>query len=341
MNTVGFLYRRPRSGFEGLFSDITMADFKTHLAFSTVTGVGYGTVAHVFFQVPPHTSILAGTLCSLSGMLPDIDSNKGRPLKEIMSAFAAMVPMLMLERMRQVEIPQELIVVIGIFVYFLVRFGLSAILRKTTVHRGMFHSIPMAIIFGELAFLLTTGVLSLRIFKAAAVTLGYLSHLFLDEVYSIQWKRGLLSMKKSSGTAMKVYGKKVLPTVATYLQLGLLTFLVIEEPNWVYDAQARSERWNEIKQTLHIPGGDPPIEKANESFESLATENQTTTLQSSSPPALPSPSAPVLSSQPAAAEPPARRGLVPVRRPETRLQSPVETATQPQWDYRSSGQRRY
>lgn len=318
-----------------------MADFKTHLAFSTVTGIGYGTVANLVFQVPPHTSILAGTLCSLSGMLPDIDSDKGRPLKEIMSAFAAMVPMLMLERMRQIGLSQELIVVIGIFVYFLVRFGLAAILRKTTVHRGMFHSIPMAVIFGELAFLLTTGVLSIRIYKAAAVTLGYLSHLFLDEVYSIQWKRGLLSMKKSSGTAMKVYGKKVLPTVATYLQLGLLTFLVVEEPNWVYDAQARTESLEAIKQTLHIPEKDQPIQKVTESFESLAPEKQTTILQPSSPPTLPSPSAPSLSSQPAAAEPPARRSLVPVRRPETRLQSPVETATQPQWDYRSPGQRRY
>ena len=318
-----------------------MADFKTHLAFSTATGIGYGTVAHFFFQVPPHTSILAGTLCSLAGMLPDIDSDKGRPLKEIMSAFAAMVPMLMLERLRQLGLSQELIVVIGIFVYFLVRFGLSAVLRKTTVHRGMFHSIPMAVIFGEFAFLLTTGDLSLRIFKAGAVSLGYLSHLFLDEVYSIQWKRGLLSAKKSSGTALKIYGKKFLPTLATYLQLGLLTFLVLEEPNWVYDAEARAESISNWTGKLPLLNKERPVETLPELFDPPAPAAAPKTARTSSPPPLPSPSAPLLSSQSTDTAPPSRPALVPVRRPAARAQRPVETATQPAWDYRSSGQRRY
>lgn len=313
-----------------------MADFKTHLAFSTVTGIGYGTLAHFFFQVPPHTSILAGTLCSLSGMLPDIDSNKGRPLKEIMSAFAAMVPMLLLERLRQLQLTQEMIVVVGIATYFFVRFGVAAVLQKTTVHRGMFHSIPMAVIAGEVAFLLTTGDLGLRIYKAGAVTLGYLSHLFLDEVYSIEWKRGLLNAKKSSGTALKIYGKKFLPTLATYLQLGLLTFLVIEEPNWVYDAEARSKRMDSIEQAIGFPKVENQVETVAELFGNGSPPAQGAASQTASPPALPYPVAPIVSSQSAESSPPEGVGLVPVRRPE----SLNETTRRP-WAEDNTRLRRY
>ncbi len=313
-----------------------MADFKTHLTFSTATGIGYGTVAHFLFQVPSHTCILAGTLCSLSGMLPDIDSDKGRPLKEIMSALAAMVPMLLLERLTQLQLTQETIVVVGIAAYFLVRFGFAAILRKTTVHRGMFHSIPMAVIFGEIAFLLTTGELGIRVYKASAVTLGYLSHLFLDEVYSIQWKRGLLNAKKSSGTAMKIYGKRFLPTLATYLQLALLTFLVIEEPNWVYDGEARSKRIEFVEQTLGFPKFNGPLEAVTELMAHPSSQGVTEPSSEITPPALPSPSPSAFSLQPAGMEPRPTDGLVPVRRPS----QAVDTATSP-WPVEDPRTRRY
>jgi hypothetical protein len=95
----------------------------------------------------------------------------------------------------------------------------------------MFHSLPAAVIFGELAFLLATGSLELRIFKGAAVSLGYLSHLILDEFYSFDWQHGLHT-KRSFGTAVKVFGQGWWPNLSTFAKLAILTFVAFKEPGW-------------------------------------------------------------------------------------------------------------
>jgi len=66
-----------------------MAGFKTHIGFSGLLGVGYGGAAFAFYDVPLPTALLAGGLCTVSGMLPDVDSGSGRPLRESMTAARA------------------------------------------------------------------------------------------------------------------------------------------------------------------------------------------------------------------------------------------------------------
>ena len=68
-----------------------MAGFKTHITTSTVLGIGYGAGAHLLYGLPLDTCMLAGGLCSVSGMLPDLDSDSGVPIRESM-AFAAAAP---------------------------------------------------------------------------------------------------------------------------------------------------------------------------------------------------------------------------------------------------------
>jgi hypothetical protein len=213
-----------------------MAGFKTHLTVSTLTGVGYGTVAYLGFHLPPATCLLAGGLCSVSGMLPDVDSDSGRPLRESLAFGSAVVPIMMIERFRQFGMSPEMIVLAGAAVYLFVRFVFGEMLRRYTVHRGMFHSLPAALIFGELAFLLASGDTNMRIYKAGAVVLGYVSHLMLDEFYSIEWHRGRIRFKKSFGTAMKLFGHKWWSNGSVYLKLAFFTFLVLNEPGWMANA---------------------------------------------------------------------------------------------------------
>ena len=74
----------------------------------------------------------------------------------------------------------------GAGAYLLVRFGFGFLLKHCTVHRGMFHSLPAAVIFGEIAFLLApSDDLGPKLFMAGAVVVGFLSHLLLDEIYSV------------------------------------------------------------------------------------------------------------------------------------------------------------
>jgi len=210
-----------------------MAGFKTHLSLSTALGVGYGGAALVIYDVPLPTCLLAGGLCAVSGMGPDIDSGSGRPLRESMAFAAAVVPMMLVDRFRTFDFSPEMIVLCGAAVYLFIRFVLAHLLARYTVHRGMFHSLPAAAIAGQIAFLLASGDLNMRIYKAAAVVLGYVSHLVLDELYSLEWRRGHLTLKRSFGTALKVWGHSLWGNVSTFAKLALLTYIVMKEPGWM------------------------------------------------------------------------------------------------------------
>jgi len=209
-----------------------MAGFKTHITTSTVLGVAYGATAAVGFDVAPATCILAGGLCSVSGMLPDLDSDSGVPLRESIAFAAAVVPMLMLERFRQLGMAPEAMVLAGGAVYLMIRFGLAKLLKKFTVHRGMFHSIPACLVAGELAFLLCGHESTAeRYFNASGVMLGFMSHLVLDEIWSIDFKHARL--KKSFGTAMKFWGDSTWANVSVYAKVAILSYLVSQDPAWM------------------------------------------------------------------------------------------------------------
>ena len=134
-----------------------MAGFKTHITTSSVLGVAYGGAGAVMFrdangEIPVATCLLGTGLCSLAGMLPDLDSDSGVPLRETVAFMAAVVPMLLMDRLAQIGFSSEMLVVLGASIYLLIRFGISALLKRFTVHRGMFHSIPAALIASEIGF---------------------------------------------------------------------------------------------------------------------------------------------------------------------------------------------
>lgn len=227
-----------------------MADFRTHITTSTVLGFAYGGTAYSVFDVPLETSVLACGLCSVSGMLPDLDSGPGIPLRESLAFAAAFVPMLLVDRARHMGMTAESMVLAGAAVYMGIRFGLGWLLRRYTVHRGMFHSLPACVIFAELAFLLcTSGGLTMRYFKAGAVALGFLSHLVLDEIWSIE-RRGLgVRFKQSFGTALKLWSKSTWANISTYAKLAVLTVLVLNDPVWV-DVSPTGEKLHNVARKV-------------------------------------------------------------------------------------------
>ncbi|HZU35921.1 MAG TPA: metal-dependent hydrolase, partial [Gemmataceae bacterium] len=126
-------------------------------------------------------------------------SDSGRPVKELFGVTATIVPFLLLHRLIRAGLPTENIILIGIGLYLGIRFGAAWLFKHLTVHRGMFHSIPAAAIAAELAFLADNGAPDMaRWAVAGGVFLGYVSHLVLDEVYSID-ARGL-KIRKSAGS---------------------------------------------------------------------------------------------------------------------------------------------
>lgn len=210
-----------------------MADFRTHMLTSTAVGTLYGVAGYQSGIALP-TCLLAGGLCSVSGMLPDLDSDSGRPLREATTLAAAVVPMLMVERFQRFGWGHETMVLAAAVLYLLIRFLITQLFRRFTVHRGMWHSIPAAIIMGMLAFLIMASEdLSVRLFKTLAVVLGFVSHLVLDEIWSVEFRRGRYEYKSSFGTALKLWSNDRWANISTYAKLVGISFLVYQDHDFM------------------------------------------------------------------------------------------------------------
>jgi hypothetical protein len=208
-----------------------MAGFKTHITTSSLLGVGLGAVAFTQYEAPLPACILAGGLCGVSGMLPDLDSASGVPKRESIAFAAAVIPLLLAEHFKRMGMPAEYIVLVGGFVYLFIRFGVARMLTHFTVHRGMFHSLPACLIAGELAFLISGHEnVWQRYFNGGAVMLGFMSHLVLDEIWSLDFRGGRIRFKSSFGTAMKFWGDSMGPNLITYAGVAVLTFMVLGDP---------------------------------------------------------------------------------------------------------------
>jgi membrane-bound metal-dependent hydrolase YbcI (DUF457 family) len=208
---------------------IVMAGFRTHISLSSAAGIVYG-IAGYQSGMPLETCVLGGGLCSVCGMLPDLDSDSGIPLREATLLSAALVPMLMVERLERFGLSHEMMVLATVGIYFFIRFVVAEVFRRYTVHRGMWHSIPAAAVVGMLAFLICgCEDISGRLFKTFAVVLGFLSHLLLDEMWSVEFKRGGYQFKSSFGTALKFWGRSNLANSMAYLKVLVLAVLVYND----------------------------------------------------------------------------------------------------------------
>lgn len=206
-----------------------MAGFHTHITVSTLVGVGYAAVGTTVYELPLSTCAIAGGLCSICGIMPDLDSDHAVPARETLSFLAAIAPMLLFYRFHYEGLPTEHILLFGAPLYLLIRFGFGQLL-KASVHRGMFHSIPAAFIAGLIAYeLCDTGVSFGRAFKGFGAVIGYLTHLILDEIWAVELSHGRFRLKKSFGTAMKFFGQTGPANSATWALLAGMAFFAAND----------------------------------------------------------------------------------------------------------------
>ena len=204
-----------------------MAAYREHITVSGLLGIFYGVAGVIALGFNPIQAAIAGCLCWVSGMLPDLDSESGKPIRELFSLTAALAPLVLMQHLHALGGNTERAMFLGLALYAIVRYGGATLVGKLSVHRGMFHSVPALIIAAELTFLCyKSGNLNVKCFMAGAVAVGFLSHLVLDEMYSVQWNGGRLRLAKSAGSAMKMIGKHFWPNAVTYGLLGFLTFAV-------------------------------------------------------------------------------------------------------------------
>jgi hypothetical protein len=201
-----------------------MASYRGHLMFASALGVAYGGCAAWYLHLDWGPALLGAGLTTVGGLLPDLDSDSGVPVREVFGLIGTVVPLLLLRRLNHHGVPMDEALVTAAAAYVIIRYGLSHLFKRLTVHRGMFHSTPAMLIAGLAVFLLDKGSdMTVRLFLAGGVMIGFLSHLVLDEIFSVDFLG--MRLKKSAGSALKLASKSLPATLTCYAILAGLSYL--------------------------------------------------------------------------------------------------------------------
>lgn len=186
-----------------------MANFKTHLN-GAIAVSSIGSIVAIQTQIAsPIEGFIFFIFGVVGGILPDIDSDSSIPLKFLSFSFGFMIAFLII--LTKVNIYSILELIIAWSVLFLIfHYSLKLFFKKFTKHRGMLHSIPAGVMFATSMAIVLNSLFGFSEFKswlgALFIFVGFLTHLILDELYSIDIERR--KVKKSFGTALKLYSKK-------------------------------------------------------------------------------------------------------------------------------------
>lgn len=222
-----------------------------------MVGVAYGYWGVTSQGMSIESGLLAGGLCSVAGMLPDLDSDSGIPLRETSLFIAAIAPMLMIDRFRDMGLTHEAMALAAMLVYIGIRFVAVEFFRRYTVHRGMWHSIPAAVAAGLGAYLIMPCPSeAMRVYKSLAVFVGFMTHLILDEIWSLDFSRGRMRVKKSFGTALKFFGNDWWANFSVWAKLGLLCYVAWSD-HAILDRLRQRVRLDRERDVIPQPGWIP------------------------------------------------------------------------------------
>lgn len=208
-----------------------MANFRTHI---TVAAAGGVLTAYIGWQAqwwPANQALLIIVLVAFGGILPDIDADRSRSIRLIFNLLSVPSLVLGVLLLQPWLTPGLLLVACG-GIYFSVRYFAAVLFSRLTVHRGIWHSLMAALLCA-----LTTAALSFHLLAqpawlawchGAAVLLGFIIHLSLDELFSVDLEGARL--KRSFGTALKL-GDSRRPLSNVFMLIALFT-LVPWVPPW-------------------------------------------------------------------------------------------------------------
>ncbi len=183
-----------------------MANFNTHFAVGATSSAVITGVLLAMRVVEPTEAILAFAIGTFGSLMPDIDADNSKAIDIGFTVISLLITILFVFSKSNIYSLVEMLIMAGV-IFSTIRFGFIVIFRKLSRHRGIFHSIPVAFIWG-----VGTVIISYYFFRQDSliswvygimITLGYIVHLILDEIYSVDL--GNRRVKKSAGTALKFF----------------------------------------------------------------------------------------------------------------------------------------
>ena len=273
-----------------------MANFTTHIGAGTVVAGALATITLAADVVAPE-NLVAVTLAGVLGsVLPDIDLKESRPSRAMFAGLAVFFSFAVLFTVAaKYSIAESFIVWLGTLVG--VRYGLHTIFHRISVHRGIWHSLLAAMFCSVVkANIITTylgrpeGVAWLA---AGFMMIGYLTHLALDEMYSVDIAD--VRIKSSFGTALKLVDRRY--KAASLAMIAAFSLAVYMSPptKMFVDGVSSKDMWTSLHSRLLPSDKWFGLISAHRTASATATDITTGSITASpAPPAAPasSPAAP-------------------------------------------------
>jgi len=231
-----------------------MANFNTHFNVASGASAIFSGTLLSMEVLTPEEAVVAFFLGTLGGLLPDVDSAHSTSIKVGFNVLSLLVTIMVIFTKSSTYSLIEMFLVTSL-VFIGIRYALLDVFRQISKHRGMFHSIPVAFIWGILIAILMHFFFGLNALVSWVygfmVTVGYFVHLILDESYSVDLRNKRI--KKSFGTALKL-GKFKKPkdkvqTALIYMSIPIL-LSIAPDTTLVINALFSHDAWLIFKDVL-------------------------------------------------------------------------------------------
>jgi len=217
-----------------------MANFNTHI---TVAAAGSLLATGICLQTAHLTQAESAALFAmgtLAGLLPDIDSDHSLPAQWIFSLLSLATALLILFGW-QGKLPLWQLLACAAAGAVVMRYIILKLFTRITVHRGLFHSLPAALLAGLATVVLGQHLMGWSLdftwLAAAFITCGYLLHLLLDEMFSVNLMGS--SLKQSFGTALTLFAPAAWPAYLLLYSAVLAGIVLLPMPRFISAAIPR------------------------------------------------------------------------------------------------------
>ena len=228
-----------------------MANFTTHIATGTVVAGALATLTLAADVVAPENLIAVTMAGVLGSVLPDIDLKDSRPSRAMFAGLAVFFSFAVLFTFAmRYSIAELWILWLGTLAF--VRYGLHTVFHRLAVHRGIWHSILAAVFSAAATAIILKHVLEkpdgIAWLAGGFLFIGYLVHLILDEIYSVDIMDTRL--KASFGTALKLFDTRHPRASAAMAAAVLATLWAAPSPGTFEAGITSRELWAGLSQRL-------------------------------------------------------------------------------------------
>jgi len=229
-----------------------LADFSTHVFSSAALGSLGATLAVKLLEIPMWSASTLVTATLVGGILPDIDLKYSWPSRVLFATLGLIAGLAWL--FAHVAAFTALELWLGaLAVFLLVRYPMWWSFHTFTDHRGILHSLIAAIMAGVLMAASAYRWLGVDAISswllALFLTAGYLLHLLLDELFSVDFMG--VRIKRSFGSALKLMDTTQIPASC------LVLFVTMTAWFWTPDVSELLSVLSTLKnswQTALVPG---------------------------------------------------------------------------------------